>query len=207
MTNIALVDDQNIFLEGLHALVKSIEGFQVVALALNGEEAIQKMEKAQVDVVLMDISMPVLSGIEALEIIKAKSPQIKVIMLSTHNDRATIEKAIRNGADGYLLKNSSRVELENAVNGVMRGETYFMDEIKDVMINSFRSENVATEIRLTPREIDVLKLICDELTTAEIAEKLFVSVNTVETHRKNLLHKTGAKNVIGLVKFALENKF
>ena len=81
-----------------------------------------------------------------------------------------------------------------------------MDEIKDVMMNSFRSDNVASVIRLTPREIDVLHLICDELTTAEIAEKLFVSINTVETHRKNLLNKTGARNMIGLVKFALENK-
>ena len=126
-------------------------------------------------------------------------------MLSTHNDRGTIEKTIKNGADGYLLKNSSRIELEKAIKHVFEGGTYFMDEVKDVMMNSFRSDHVVTEIRLTPREIEILHLICEELTTSEIAEKLFVSKNTVETHRKNLLEKTGSKNMIGLVKFALEN--
>ncbi|NVK64921.1 MAG: response regulator transcription factor [Flavobacteriales bacterium] len=206
MINIALVDDQNIFLEGLQSLIQTIEGFEVVGFALNGKEAIKLLENSELDVILMDISMPVLSGIEALEIIKEKAPGVKVIMLSTHNDRGTIEKTIRNGADGYLLKNSSRVELEKAIKCVNEGGTYFMEEIKDVMMNSFRSDNVSTEIRLTPREIEVLHLICDELTTLEIAEKLFVSVNTVETHRKNLLNKTGSKNMIGLVKFALENK-
>lgn len=206
MINIALVDDQNIFLEGLHSLIQTIEGFEVAGIALNGEEALKLVRDNEVDVILLDISMPVLSGIDALEILKEKAPSVKVIMLSTHNDRGTIEKTIRNGADGYLLKNSSRVELEKAIKCVHEGGTYFMEEIKDVMMNSFRSDNVSTEIRLTPREIEVLNLICDELTTSEIAEKLFVSVNTVETHRKNLLHKTGSKNVIGLVKFALENK-
>lgn len=207
MIRIALVDDQNIFLEGLNSLLQKIEGFDVVALALNGQEAINVTSENEVDVLLLDISMPVMSGIDALTKIKSESPSVKVVMLSTHNDRATIEQSIRNGADGYLLKNSSKAELEKAINLVHQGGSYFMDEIKDVMMNSFRSDKVTTEIKLTPREIDVLKLICEELTTAEIAERLFVSVNTVESHRKNLLNKTGSKNAIGLVKFALENKF
>ena len=206
MIRLLLADDQNMFLEGLHSLLKGVDNFQIVGAVSDGSEVIDSIKKEEVDLILMDINMPQMSGIDALEILKEKAPDVKIIMLSMHNDRGTIENAIRLGADGYLLKNSSRTELENAINIVYSGGSYFMDEVKDIMINSFRSEKIASEIRLTPREREVLSLICKELTTSEIAEKLFVSVNTIETHRKNLLSKTGSKNSIGLVKFAIENQ-
>lgn len=122
-----------------------------------------------------------------------------------HNKREIIRDVLTAGADGYLLKDSSRQELIDAITEVQAGESYFVDDVKDSLKDSYRIPFEKKVIRLTPREKDVLKLICEELTTQEIADKLFISVNTVETHRKNLISKTGVKNGIGLVKFALTN--
>lgn len=207
MIKVLIADDHNMFLEGLLSLLGGIPNVEVVASAHDGEDVLRQLKSTEVDLLLLDINMPKKTGIEVLAELKNKKSQVKIALLSMHNDRSTIEAAMKAGADAYLLKNSSRAQLETAINEVYAGKNYFVDEVKDILISTFRSDNLSQEIRLTPREIEVLQLICEELTTAQIADRLFVSVNTVETHRKNLLSKTGAKNSVGLAKFAMQNGY
>ncbi len=205
MTKILVADDHQMFRQGLCSMLDGMDKIKVVGQVTNGLEALEFLKVSDVDLVLMDINMPQMSGIEAMSECKSNHPDVKVIMLSMHNGRDTIQRALGAGAHGYLLKNSSKKDLGEAILKVSQGENYFVEEVKEVLVNSFRSPNIPTEIRLTPREKDILKLICAELTTQEIADRLHISTNTVETHRKNMLSKTGCKNGIGLARFAMEN--
>jgi DNA-binding NarL/FixJ family response regulator len=165
------------------------------------------LKSSKVDVVIMDISMPKLDGIATAEIIKKDFPKVKIIMLTMHETQNYIRKLLGVGVDGYLLKTTSKSELHEAISKVMSGNKFYGGDVQQIFMDSFNSDKVATEIKLTKREKEILELICDEMNTNEIAEKLFISAYTVESHRKNLLSKTGSKNVAGLVRFALENKF
>lgn len=205
MINIAIADDHQLFRQGIIALLKTIDELNVVHEAADGTELINQLKQAPVDVILMDINMPQMNGIECAEKIKADSPEIKIIMLSMHADHETIQNAVKVGIDGYLPKDTEKEELEHAIQTVCNGERYFNESITGTIMEGLISRKVSQPVRLTPREKDVLKLICEEHTTQEVADKLFIAFNTVETHRKNLLHKTGSKNSLGLLKFAIEN--
>ncbi|UTW65558.1 response regulator transcription factor [bacterium SCSIO 12643] len=205
MIKILIADDHQMFRAGMRSLINSIDQMEVVGEAASGFETIDFLKENQADIVLLDYNMPDLTGLESIIEIRKQKIDVKIIMLTMHNKREIIRDVLTAGADGYLLKDSSRQELIDAITEVQAGESYFVNDVKDSLKDSYRIPFEKKVIRLTPREKDVLKLICEELTTQEIADKLFISVNTVETHRKNLISKTGVKNGIGLVKFALTN--
>ena len=207
MIKLYIADDHQMFIDGISALLSEGEAATVTGSASSGEELLKALTTAQPELILMDIQMPDMDGIEATTQVKASYPNIKVIILSMLDDLKSIEQATAAGADGYILKNTGREELERAIQTVMAGKSFYSQPITDALIQNLHTpegkERTAQAVVLTRREKEVLIEIVNELTTAEIADKLFVSVNTVETHRKNLLSKTGAKNSVGLVKVAM----
>lgn len=205
MNRILIADDHKLFRDGVVSLLETHPDLEIVCQAANGKEALHFLENETVALALLDISMPEMDGIALTTVIRERFPDIKVIVLTMHNNAETIQAVIKAGAQGYLLKDSSKQELIYGIETVLNGETYFADQVKDTLIAGFRSEKVITEIRLTTREKDILQLICREMTTQEIADSLFISSHTVESHRKNLIAKTGVKSSVGLVKFAIEN--
>lgn len=206
-TNILIVDDHKIVRDGIKSLLDGETDFAIVAEASNGKEALEILEKQDPDLIIMDISMPEMDGIEATKAIKMSYPSIKVLALTMVADSHKIRSMIEAGASGYILKSSNREDLITALHNVKKGQVHFSDEatkaILEEMINP--SLNKPLNFEITDREKDVLKLIVDEYTNQEIASKLFISVRTVDAHRRNLLQKIGAKNTAGLVKFAYEN--
>ncbi|NOQ71555.1 MAG: response regulator [Crocinitomix sp.] len=207
MIQIILADDHHVFREGIASFFDEAAKYKIAGHAANGLEVIDLLKENVADVVIMDISMPELDGIATAEIIKKDYPNVKIIMLTMHETQNYIRKLLEVGVDGYLLKTTSKGELYEAIDKVLAGNKFYGGDVQQIFMNSFNSDKVVTEIKLTRREKEILELICNELNTNEIAEKLFISAYTVETHRKNLLSKTGSKNVAGLVRFALENKF
>jgi DNA-binding NarL/FixJ family response regulator len=214
MTPIRLLiaDDHRMLIDGIKALLRDAEDITVVAEAGNGAEVMTLLETTPVDLVLMDINMPVMNGIEATTHIGRLYPHIRVIALTMHSERTFISRVLKAGAAGYVLKNTGKPELLHAIRRVAVGETYFSSEVASVMMEQFmpnvlsRSRNAPRELvhELTKREVEILKLIAQEMTNNEIAERLFISMYTVETHRKNLIRKTGVKNTVGLVKYAMQ---
>lgn len=209
--NILIVDDHKIVRDGVRALIEDEPGFTILGEAENGVEAILKAENLDIDAIIMDITMPKVDGIVATERIKEIKPDVKILALTMLREDQHIRKMIKAGASGYILKSSGKEELLKALNMIIEGKHYFSDEATQSILQELiqpiieRPSNT-TEIHLTEREIEVLKLIVDELTNQEIAEKLFLSIRTVDAHRRNLLQKIGAKNTAGLVKYAYSNK-
>lgn len=208
---IAVVDDHEIVRDGIQILLEDEPGFEIVGEAKTGKEAVEFCKSHKVDLVVMDITMPEMDGIQATKIIKEKHPEIKILALTMLSEDQHIRKMIKAGASGYILKSSGKEELIKAVNKIMDGQHYFSDgatqSILKELVNPVVSKvNSPQEVSLTDRELEILKLIVDEYTNQEIADELFISVRTVDAHRRNLLQKTGAKNTAGLVKYAIENK-
>ena len=198
---VVLVDDHQVVIDGLNAMLNSCAHLKIVGQARNGKEAIQAVSVLKPDVVLMDINMPELNGIESCRIIMQDHPDIKIIMLSMLKEYSMMTKALRQGAVGYVLKNEGRDELIKAINSVMIGKKYISEEFKK--LEEQEHLKTANHIRISRRERQVLKLIVDEFTMKDIATKLFISQNTVIAHRKNLMMKLGAKNTAGLVRVAV----
>lgn len=206
--NLLIVDDHFMFLQGLQSILKQNENINISGIASDGEEALKFLAKNKVDLVITDISMPQISGVELVMEIQRLYPKTSTLVLSMHNDHATITKLIQLNVNGYLLKNAEKQELLKAIETIAQGENYFSDEVRKVyMDGSFNRQKTTLKPELSLREIDVIKLIVDEFTAKEIAEKLCISVHTVESHRKNILSKLNVKNVAGLVKFAIENNY
>jgi DNA-binding NarL/FixJ family response regulator len=206
MIRIAIVDDHQLFNEGLKTLLETFSEYAVCGQFNDGPAFLEKLADLKPDVVLMDIDMPGMNGFQTAQKARLLHPEIKVIMLSMHNDYASIDEGLKIGINGYLPKNVDKQELNTAIETVVSGKDFFTDAIKNTIISGHRSPHTQQQVVLTPREKDILCLISEELSSQEISERLFISVNTVETHRKNLLVKTGCKNSVGLVKFAIENK-
>jgi len=205
-TKVLIVDDHLMFLQGLAALLQDVDDIFLADTLTSGESALLMLEEQSIDIVIMDISMPGMDGIELNEIIKKKYPEIKTLILSTHSDRKIIDKLIKGDANGYLLKNAERDELLEAVYSLARGENYFSKEIKEKMQSAYSVKNEnRTDQNLSRREIEILKLVADGYSTQEISNLLFISQHTVNSHRKSLLFKLGLKNAAGLAKYALEN--
>lgn len=209
--SIYIADDHEMFIEGI-SLSLAINGAVVVeASANNGTELIGLLEKKCVDVVLLDINMPEMNGFEAAKIIAKKFPTVRIIALSMFLEKEYIQELVDIGAYGYILKNTKMQELEKAILSVAAGTKYFSNDVGLKLLNAQTNneypemELMAQQHGLTEREIEVLKLIVHENTTSEIAEKLFISIHTVETHRKNLIKKVKVKNLAGLVKYAVQN--
>jgi DNA-binding NarL/FixJ family response regulator len=204
-TQILLVDDHSIVTDGLKALLQGESDFAIKGEAHNGQMALEMLRVLKVDLVLMDIDMPVMSGSEAIQHIKREFPDMKVIVLTMHDEKAIINKLIELGADGYLLKNSSKEELLLCIRGVLRNERYISSEATAILLRVEEKKESGPLSQLTEREIEIVKLIADGLSNKEIGDRLFISHRTVDTHRTNLMSKLDVHNVAGIVKFAIVN--
>ena len=209
MIKVIIADDHQMFIDGLKSLLKTHKTISIVGEANNGAQVLELLTKTNADIILMDVNMLVMDGIEATKQVRQKYPDIKVLMLTMFNSRDYIEKVLRAGAHGYILKNTGKDELHEAIDKVVKGESFFSKEVTERIMEGLQkkksNDTDPMGVELTDREKDVLKLIAEELTTQEIAEKLFISHHTVETHRKNLISKLNVKNIAGLVKYAIQN--
>lgn len=192
-----IVDDHYMVIEGIRSLLQKEEDIEWMGHATNGESCLAFLEKDEPDVILMDISMPGMSGIELCKEVKKQHPGIRVLGLSTFDQRSFVEKMIENGANGYVLKNAGKDELLKAIHAAKAFKSYLSFEA----VKALKSESGEAPI-LTRREKEVLEHIAEGLTNQGIAEKLFISVTTVDTHRKNLMLKFDAKNVAALIHLA-----
>lgn len=209
--DVVLVDDHNLFREGIKFLLSQIGNLNVVGEAANGKELIDYLETIeQPDIILMDINMPEMNGVEACSIVSKKYPGINIIALSMNDEQEYYFKMIQAGAKGFVQKQAGREKLEEAINEVLQGGSYFPEDILRKIIFKFGTEDsvenkIEKQYGLTKREKEVLALLCQGYTNAEIAERLFLSPKTIEGHRANLLSKTGTKNSAHLVMFAIKN--
>jgi DNA-binding NarL/FixJ family response regulator len=202
-----LVDDHDILMDGIEAILKDAEDVIVVGKANSVEMAEQYIKVKQPDVVLTDISMGKKSGLDLTKFLQQHFPKIKVVILSMHDDYFNISSLIKAGASGYLLKNVKNEELHKAIAKVMNNETYIQQSITSKFVNGYVKDSQTEKINnLSPREIEIIRLIVEENTTIEISKRLFISEHTVETHRKNIWRKTGAKSIIGLINYAKEHQ-
>lgn len=207
---VLLVDDHPLVLDGISARLEGEENLEVVGMANDGKQALEQAEKLNPDVVLMDISMPVMTGFEATEHFRQQQPEVKVLILSMHDDREYILKLIKCGASGYVLKDVSSAELITAIETVYRGGTYFSSGASQALFSELGQDNSASvppeEEPLTNREKDVLKLLAEGNSNKEIARELDISVRTVETHRQNIKAKLDIHTAAGLARYAIEHQ-
>lgn len=210
--SILLIDDHKLVLDGLISIVKEIPDFEILGTAKNGKEGFDIAKTMNPDLVLMDIDMPIMNGLEATRRIKQEKLPTKVIILTMHNEASLIKKVMDIGADGYLLKNADREEFFDALKTVVAGKSYFSADVTKALLNpqsnaqSNFDDNGAVQLsKLTEREIDILKNIAEGLSNKEIGDKLFISHRTVDTHRTNLMKKLEVHNIAGLIKFAIHN--
>lgn len=201
---VLIADDHAIMRDGIRSLISRMKNIKVIGEARDGNEALKMFHGLSPDLLIMDISMPDKNGMDVANEILVKSPEASIIILSMYNDEDYINRCLELGVKGYVVKSESGSELENAIHAVLDGRNYFSSQVQEVIfkkhtqtVNRKHREQV---IKLTNREIEIIKLIAEGLTSQEMADKLFISPRTVETHRANLLKKVGVKNAMELVK-------
>jgi DNA-binding NarL/FixJ family response regulator len=207
---VLVADDHAIVREGLGTMLGNQPDMVVVGLAANGRDAIRMVDEYQPDVAIMDISMPELNGIDAISQMLPRHPSIKVIVLSIHETKPYVNRALKAGARGYLLKETAGLEVLEAVRAVYSGERYLSQRISDLLTDiSFRSLDGSKEVspleQLSSRESEILQLVAEGKTSQEIGERLSISSKSVDTYRSRLMRKIGVKDVAGLVKFAIQH--
>lgn len=207
---IIIVDDHQLFRDGLKFVLSQIDDIEVIGEAENGKKCLELLETKKPDLILMDISMPEMNGIEATAKALEKYPDLKIVALSMFGDQEYYFKMIHAGVKGFVLKQSGKRELEEGIRRVLEGDNFFSQELLRKIIVNIGNGKVegkkASPVNLTKREKEVLQLICNGLANAEIAEQLNISPKTVDGHRTNLLSKTGARNSVSLVMYAIKNK-
>lgn len=206
-TKVLIADDHQLFREGLVNLLSSAPDIEVIAEAEDGKDATEKTKKLKPDVLLIDIGMPHMNGIEATRVLKKDMPELKIIAVSMHSDRQFVKGILEAGADGYLLKNCTYRQLIDAIQSVKSGKKYLSDDITEMIIKGYLdpSETEAESYtELSEREMEILKLYAEGKSTREISEKLFISVKTVGTHKQHILEKLGLKTNADLVKYAIK---
>ena len=205
--DILLVDDHALVREGIKNSLQSQQHLRVVGEAKDGSEALQLLSRSKPDVVIMDINMPGMGGVEATRTVKAHYPDVNILVLTMYNEEAQIRELLKSGALGYILKSTTMAELVEAIEVVSGGETYFAKEVSSKIMNQLVKGNHRSkqEVKLTAREMEILKMISEEYTNHEIAQQLFISSRTVDTHRRNLIQKLNAKNTAGLVRYAIKH--
>jgi DNA-binding NarL/FixJ family response regulator len=211
---IAIVEDQRLFRDGLQAMLKEDEELEVIGVADNGKQFLDMVEGGLVpNVALVDLNMPEMNGFELAGVLQKQYPEMRTIVLTVHNQERFISKMIEAGVAGYLVKNCDIQEVALAIKTAHKTGFYFNDDTLRAMRGGLRSKSVQVRslsniaVDLTERETEVLKLICQEYTNAEIGEQLHVSARTIDGHRNNLLAKAGCRNTAGLVLFAVNNGF
>ncbi len=210
-TKILIVDDHEVVRDGLKNILNSMDNISIAGEAGNGEDAVKMYSSLKPDLVIMDISMPGMNGIEATRVIKEKDPDARILILTMHDNQEYLNQIIRSGAKGFILKNTDKEELLEAVKTVAGGENFFSKDISKLIIDNYirsaketEKTDAYKEVPLTKREIEILKLIASGYSNQEIANILYISYNTVDTHRKNIMHKIAIKNTAGLVRYAIE---
>ncbi|OEK00278.1 hypothetical protein BFP97_01560 [Roseivirga sp. 4D4] len=206
MTNIqvAIADDHKLFREGIHFLIDQMEGISICFEVADGKELIIRLKEEVPDVLLLDLDMPEMDGIEVLKEVRSLYSSMGVIILTMHSDAKMIAYLMELGANGYLMKDTSPEELEQAIRSVKEEGFYFNKAVSEAMLGGLKNHSpkkpvLKNNVTLTSREIEVLELICQEYTAKEIAEKLFISPRTAEGHRRSLIEKLGVKNTAGLI--------
>jgi DNA-binding NarL/FixJ family response regulator len=206
MTNrknrVIIADDHALFRQGLKLILMEIDDIEVIADVPNGKELVEIVGILEPDLVIMDINMPMLNGIEASRILARDHPEIKILVVSMYGEEQYYNSVIENGVKGFILKDADNSELKTAIRDILNGKTYFSQEL---LLRLIRNRQTPANISLTSREHEILELICQGLGTAEISGKLFLSDRTVENHKANLFAKTGCKNSLSLVIFAVKN--
>ncbi|NLF43812.1 MAG: response regulator transcription factor [Bacteroidales bacterium] len=206
---VIIVDDHKLVTDCISLFLKGAPDVEVIGVAHSGKQALELLKKMQPDVMLVDISMPELTGIETTDIIKKKYPEIRIMILSMHSDYNNISDAIDAGADGYVPKDVSSEELIEAIKTIYAGKNYFHTSISDEIVKNYATKKKKPGSlipQLTKRELEVLHLFAAGYNNNEIADKLFLSVRTIESHKNHILQKTNMKNSVELIKFAIKNK-
>lgn len=202
---ILIVDDHALIRDGIKNLIRTNPDYLVSAEAEDGVQAIRIYKEIQPDIVIMDLSMPFKGGMEASKEILTLDANAKILILSMYEDEDYISQCMKIGVKGFVVKNESGVELLKAIGTILEGKNYFSTRVQQVIVNQYANQNIRSnrlddDVKLTNREIEIVKLIAEGLTSGEVANKLFISQRTVETHRANLMKKLGVKNAIELVK-------
>lgn len=200
--SILLVDDHQMMLDGISKIINEQELYQVEYMANSGTSAKKILQEHAVDILITDYQMPDFTGKELIQFAKSRYPEIKSMIMSMHDDYTLIREVLQMGVDAYILKNDSHQSILAALNKVTLGKRYLSEEVADILI---QGNDVAKTHALSPREEEIVKLITQEYSTKQIAEQLCISERTVETHRKNILRKTGVSSLVGLVKYAYEH--
>ena len=205
---VIIVDDHTLFRNGLRILINTLEHYHVVGEAANGRQFLDLLEKSVPDLVLLDINMPVMDGIEAATIAQKLHPDLKIITLSMYGEEDYYYKMVNAGVKGFVLKNSDIKEVKTALDVVYEGGSFFSSELLQNLVNSLKSSSKSKEshAELSEREMEILILICQGLSNQEIGDKLFISKRTVDKHRANILEKSESKNTAQLVVYAIKNK-
>jgi DNA-binding NarL/FixJ family response regulator len=207
---IMVVDDHQMLIDGIKSLLrKEKKRFDICFEAHSGEEAMKIIDAQHddIDIVMTDISMPGMDGVQLTKEIKKIYPQIKVLVLSMHADREIVDEIIMSEAEGYILKNTGKAELSAALERIADNGTFYSAEVLNSMFSKVKKDRMQTAAAkdLSERELEILKLVFEDKTSQEIADALFISKRTVDTHRKNILHKTNCRTIVGLMRFSLEN--
>jgi len=208
--NILIADDHQLVIDGLKSMLLKEERYHVLAEAPNGQQALDLIMAgpAKFQLIITDITMPLMGGIELCKALKAKDPDIKVLMLSMHNSISIVKDALAAEADGYMLKNTGQEEFLKGISRIMENGTYFSQDILPIIFSTLQKEkHHALRSALSQREKEVLELIVQEYTSREIADKLHISKQTVDTHRINIMQKTNCRSLVGLIKYAIQSGF
>ena len=195
-----MVDDHQMVLDGLMSLLQHYPQINICGCSNNPMDVLEQIKLLKIDILVTDIQMPGLSGVELTKLVKASFPHIKVVCISMLGNKFVISEMIKAGISGFILKSTGKEELINAITQVYEGNNYFSQDITKEMMNTFGDHSEAS--RLTNREREIIKLIEKEFSNKQIADQLFISERTVETHRKNIFRKTGTQNIVGLIKYA-----
>jgi DNA-binding NarL/FixJ family response regulator len=212
MIKIIIADDHQLVAEGLKSIIEQSGLYKVISIARHGAELLKQLEVVSTDIIMMDIDMPVMNGIEATIQVRKLYPEIRIIVLTLHAEKGLVKKLMDLGANGFILKNSDRDELLLAIDHVFKGGKYFssaltLNLIEQPSVSVIPGSYDDKKAQLTEREIEILKMIAEGLSNKEIGDKLFISHRTVDTHRTNLMKKLEVNNIAGLIRYAMKNGF
>ncbi len=201
---IFLIDDHQMFLDGIIELVKSNSALELFGYANSAENALTKIKGGKVDLLITDVNLPEMKGPELIRHLKASNPEIKIIALSMHHEKHIVDDVLKAGADSYVLKSSSHAELLDAIERTTNGEVFVSAQITRMLVDAVKYPSILDQ--LSDREKEIIRLIASECTNKQIAEQLFISEKTVETHKRNIFRKTSTNSAVGLTRFAMENQ-
>lgn len=202
--NVFIVDDHQLVVDGLRSLLDNEAQYTIVGYSNQPKDVMDMLDRLKVDILITDINMPGMTGVELTRNVKKKFPNLKVLALSMFGERQVIKEMIDAGISGYILKNTGKQELLEALAKLANGQNFFGEEVTQELMKSFRADGEGSH--LTNREIEIIRLIENEYSNKKIADLLFISERTVETHRKNIFRKTGTQSIVGLLKYAYDHK-